>query len=170
MNAKKRPDLYVQRLSDKERHERLETDKRLIACEKVNDGAAGITLVVAGDDGEGLARQAAHRLPTDQEAVLEELRDGEGAIEILADGVSWSGSLGGLLAALRDRANRRIIVHLGQGRVGDADDRQMVALGYRRLEAAIPLYQFDIETYKDTPDWLSPRNWANPELWGKYRW
>ncbi|WP_290652932.1 DUF6231 family protein [Aquisalimonas sp.] len=32
------------------------------------------------------------------------------------------------------------------------------------------LYGFDVGTYKTTPDWLNPRYWANPELWGKYRW
>nr|WP_284047489.1 DUF6231 family protein [Guyparkeria hydrothermalis] len=162
--------MYVQQLSERERHERLETDKRLIACEKVNDGAPGITLVVADEDGQGPEPQVAHRLPKDQEAVLKAIRADPGAVAILVDGTAWSETLGSLLAALRDRANRRIMVHLGKGRVGDADDRQMVALGYRRLQAEIPLYQFDIETYKDTPDWLSPRNWANPELWGKYRW
>ncbi len=32
------------------------------------------------------------------------------------------------------------------------------------------LYGFDIASYKSTPDWLSPRDWAHPELWGKHRW
>ena len=32
------------------------------------------------------------------------------------------------------------------------------------------LYKYDIATYKATPRWLNPDNWANPELWGKYRW
>ncbi|WP_125199139.1 DUF6231 family protein [Guyparkeria sp. SCN-R1] len=170
MNAKKTPELYVHRLSEKDRHERLEADNRLIACEKVNGGMAGITLVVTAHDGQGSSRQAARRLPTDQEAILDEIRGREGAVEILVDSVTWSGTLGGLLAALRDRANRRIIVHLGDGRVGGPDDRQMVALGYRRLKTETPLYEFNIESYKDTPDWLNSRNWANPELWGKYRW
>ena len=32
------------------------------------------------------------------------------------------------------------------------------------------LYKYDISTYKPTPRWLNPDNWANPELWNKYRW
>ena len=170
MNAKKTHDIYVERLTAKARRKRLETDKQLIACEKVNDGTTGITLIVGNEDGGDGTRQCAHRLPGDQEAVLEEIQGGEGAVELLVDRSISPGRLDGLLAALRDRANRRIIVHLGDGRVGDAGDRKMVSLGYRRLKADIPLYQYDIESYKDTPDWLNPRNWANPELWDKYRW
>lgn len=34
----------------------------------------------------------------------------------------------------------------------------------------IALYQFDIAKYKPTPDWLNPKNWANPQLWDRYRW
>lgn len=32
------------------------------------------------------------------------------------------------------------------------------------------LYKYDIATYKPTPGWLNPDDWANPELWNKYRW
>lgn len=34
----------------------------------------------------------------------------------------------------------------------------------------IQLYKYDIATYKPTPGWLNPEDWANPELWNKYRW
>jgi len=34
----------------------------------------------------------------------------------------------------------------------------------------IHLYKYDIATYKPTPGWLNPDDWANPELWDKYRW
>jgi hypothetical protein len=27
------------------------------------------------------------------------------------------------------------------------------------------LYQYAIETYKTTPDWLNSKFWANPERW-----
>lgn len=29
---------------------------------------------------------------------------------------------------------------------------------------------FAIRSYKPAPDWLGPRNWANPELFGLFRW
>lgn len=32
------------------------------------------------------------------------------------------------------------------------------------------LYRFNIHDYKDVPDWLNSRYWANPERWGKARW
>ena len=32
------------------------------------------------------------------------------------------------------------------------------------------LFKYSISSYKRTPDWLNPNNWANPELWGKYWW
>lgn len=38
--------------------------------------------------------------------------------------------------------------------------------GNRRVQ----LYKYDIATYKPTPRWLNPEDWANPELWNKYRW
>ncbi|MDH3280012.1 MAG: DUF6231 family protein [Gammaproteobacteria bacterium] len=32
------------------------------------------------------------------------------------------------------------------------------------------MYKYDIATYKSTPEWLNSSDWANPELWDKYRW
>ena len=29
------------------------------------------------------------------------------------------------------------------------------------------VFIYDIEEYKDNPDWLNNKNWANPELWEK---
>lgn len=37
-------------------------------------------------------------------------------------------------------------------------------------ERRVHLYKYDIATYKPTPGWLNPEDWANPELWNKYRW
>lgn len=34
----------------------------------------------------------------------------------------------------------------------------------------IGLFKYNIEDYKKTPDWLNSNNWANPEMWEKYRW
>ena len=31
-------------------------------------------------------------------------------------------------------------------------------------------WQFNILTYKQVPDWLNARFWANPENWTKFRW
>lgn len=32
------------------------------------------------------------------------------------------------------------------------------------------LCRYELDTYKATPDWLNSKYWANPELFGKYRW
>jgi len=32
------------------------------------------------------------------------------------------------------------------------------------------LFKYNINDYKKTPDWLNADNWANPQMWGKYRW
>lgn len=77
-----------------------------------------------------------------------------------------------LLAGLRDLHARRVIVRRSPD--GPWTDKDLIAFGFRRLSPAgleIPVYfGFDIATYKTTPDWLNPRNWANPELFDKYRW
>lgn len=39
-----------------------------------------------------------------------------------------------------------------------------------QTNSIIALYKYDIASYKKTPDWLNPKNWANPEMWNKFRW
>lgn len=62
---------------------------------------------------------------------------------------------------LKSRWSRSDLLAIGMSLVnsyGDDADRKL------------QLYKYDIATYKATPRWLSPDNWANPELWNKYRW
>jgi hypothetical protein len=53
---------------------------------------------------------------------------------------------------------------------------QLQALGFLKCRADTTkgtsdwILYFDIRQYKETPDWLNPRNWAHPERWNKYRW
>ncbi|MFO7808749.1 DUF6231 family protein [Guyparkeria sp.] len=92
-------------------------------------------------------------------------------IELIVELDEWTKTISPFFAALRDRLNRPLIVHPGEGhRLGGPVDQQLVSLGFTRQAADEPIYLFDIETYKRTPDWLNARHWANPELWGKYRW
>ena len=56
--------------------------------------------------------------------------------------------------------NRQLLTSLGFHQIGHSDD----------ISGDRYWYQFDIDNYKVTPDWLNPRHWANPELWDKYRW
>jgi len=32
------------------------------------------------------------------------------------------------------------------------------------------LFKYNIMAYKKTPGWLNTDNWANPDMWNKYRW
>lgn len=72
-----------------------------------------------------------------------------------------------LLARVRNFIAPRIIViadaHCALARL------DFLALGYETLAAdaaeKITLYQFDIATYKQVPDWLNARFWAHPERW-----
>ena len=72
-----------------------------------------------------------------------------------------------LLARVRDFIAPRIIViadaHCALTRL------DFLALGFETLAVdeaeKVTLYQFDLATYKQVPDWLNARFWANPERW-----
>jgi hypothetical protein len=49
---------------------------------------------------------------------------------------------------------------------------KMLSFGFKSI-AELKGWQawgFDIHTYKDVPDWLNAKFWANPKNWGKYWW
>ncbi len=85
-----------------------------------------------------------------------------------------------VIARLRDVLARRlcVVVDFKKAAGGETpwSDAELSAFGLTllsRLEKEgkqARLYGFDIASYKRTPDWLSPRYWAHPELWGKFRW
>lgn len=76
-----------------------------------------------------------------------------------------------VLVKLRDLMAKRIVV------VAQLDDEKLLrSLGFTRLlehsqqAADFEFWQFNILTYKQVPDWLNARFWANPENWNKFRW
>lgn len=81
-----------------------------------------------------------------------------------------------LLARLRDLYAARV-VHIDRCiRWSFADS---LALGFAevppekfrdRENGGFRAFEFEIRNYKQTPDWLNAKNWANPELWGKHNW
>ncbi|HKJ94617.1 MAG TPA: DUF6231 family protein [Gammaproteobacteria bacterium] len=81
-----------------------------------------------------------------------------------------------LLSRLRDLNARRVLVVVRPGASGAWTRHSLIGFGYTHRgqatigEQDVDLFQFDIDTYKHTPDWLNPSNWANPELWDRYRW
>ena len=76
-----------------------------------------------------------------------------------------------VLVKLRDLMAKRIVV------AAQLDDEKLLrSLGFTRLlehsqqTADFEFWQFNILTYKQVPDWLNARFWANPENWNKFRW
>lgn len=41
---------------------------------------------------------------------------------------------------------------------------------FSRDEQVLMLFTYDLREYKQVPDWLNARFWANPENYGKYWW
>jgi hypothetical protein len=41
---------------------------------------------------------------------------------------------------------------------------------FQRDEQVLTLFTYDLLDYKQVPDWLNARFWANPENFGKYWW
>ena len=41
---------------------------------------------------------------------------------------------------------------------------------FQRDEQVLTLFTYDLREYKQVPDWLNARFWANPENFGKYLW
>ncbi|MBA1203356.1 hypothetical protein G7009_16635 [Pseudomonas capeferrum] len=41
---------------------------------------------------------------------------------------------------------------------------------FQRDEQVLSLFTYDLHDYKQVPDWLNARFWANPENYGKYWW
>lgn len=78
----------------------------------------------------------------------------------------------GRLAALRDlHAQRLVVIPAGSARNRRAESEALLrALGLRPLREGHGVWYHDLYDYKETPDWLNSRFWANPELWDRYRW
>ena len=72
-----------------------------------------------------------------------------------------------LLARVRDFIAPRIVViataHCALDRLA------FLSIGFEALGVDttenIAIYQFDLNTYKQVPDWLNARHWAHPERW-----
>ena len=74
------------------------------------------------------------------------------------------------IALVRDQLTHHcIVVTCTPSNVSNAE---MISLGFN-LAGQSPhttIYNFHIDSYKPTPDWLNDKFWAHPELFDKYRW
>lgn len=88
---------------------------------------------------------------------------------------------GQLIARLRDLHTDRFVVVVRMGaewqqinsvwQTSDLLGFGMKLVGRYEVESKpVHLYKYDITTYKKTPEWLNASNWANPNMWGKFRW
>lgn len=122
---------------------------------------ASVTRIAAADGPSALAGQSRH----DAALVL-------GVLESLPHrrGVE-------LLQALRDVYASRILVGV---QAPEWTRSRFLGLGFTTLgmhrndlggsSNQLALYGYDLATYKHTPDWLNADYWANPDLFGRYRW
>lgn len=84
-----------------------------------------------------------------------------------------------VLSRLRDLYSSRLLVLVptdedipGKAQ-GGWNDSEMIAYGLKLLTGypdGLHLYEYNILNYKNMPDWLNAKHWANPELWDKHRW
>jgi len=86
-----------------------------------------------------------------------------------------------LIARLRDLHCDRLIIVMPIGtdwsdHVSHWQQTDLLGLGFSLLaefhsnDHLVHIYAFDIASYKTTPEWLSSKYWANPEIFNKYWW
>lgn len=75
-----------------------------------------------------------------------------------------------LIAHVRDIYARQILLIISADSEWKSED--FIGLGFRKITDIDQhtIWYFAVENYKRTPDWLNSRYWANPEMFGKYRW
>jgi hypothetical protein len=77
-----------------------------------------------------------------------------------------------VIGCLRDLHARRLVVLYPEDTASQTEilHEDLISLGLKALPGQSGVYYHDLYDYKDTPDWLNNRYWANPENWDKYRW
>ncbi|MFB4394149.1 MULTISPECIES: DUF6231 family protein [unclassified Pseudomonas] len=98
-------------------------------------------------------------------------------LAVLVDCLEHLPKRGGLelLGGIRNLNANRVAVLADLGACGWRDtDFFALALSasekFRRDEQVLSLFTYDLHDYKQVPDWLNAKFWANPENFGKYWW
>ncbi|MGE7993502.1 DUF6231 family protein [Pseudomonas sp. NPDC089554] len=98
-------------------------------------------------------------------------------LAVLVDCLEHLPKRGGLklLGGIRNLNASRVAVLADLGACGWQDtDFFALALSasekFRRDEQVLSLFTYDLHDYKQVPDWLNAKFWANPENFGKYWW
>ncbi|PKM31158.1 MAG: hypothetical protein CVV07_03065 [Gammaproteobacteria bacterium HGW-Gammaproteobacteria-11] len=81
-----------------------------------------------------------------------------------------------LLAGLRNLTVSRMAVLVDLQRAADWQDTDFFGLAmqrqarFERDAGSLTLFSYDLAAYKNVPDWLNAKYWANPEMYDKYWW
>lgn len=81
-----------------------------------------------------------------------------------------------LLAGLRNLSVSRMAVLVDHSQTQGWQDTDFYALALQRTarfeqgDRVLTLYTYDLAEYKQVPDWLNSKYWANPAMFGKYWW
>lgn len=81
-----------------------------------------------------------------------------------------------LLAGLRNLSVGRMAVLVDLQHAPGWRDTDFFGLGLQRTARFdregrhLSLFTYDLAEYKNVPDWLNAKYWANPQLFGKYWW
>jgi len=81
-----------------------------------------------------------------------------------------------LIAKARDQLSSRVLVEWQPQLQQEWQEADFLALALRRRALTEQdgiqhvYFSYDLKTYKQVPDWLNARFWANPHMWNKARW
>lgn len=72
-----------------------------------------------------------------------------------------------IISHFRDVVASKVIVLYRDHHLSVQD---FIDLGFIRLDLNGQVFGYDLYNYRQTPDWLNAKNWANPERFDKERW
>ena len=80
-----------------------------------------------------------------------------------------------LVGGIRNLNSSRVavLVDLDAAQAQDADFYALAMQASERFQRdtqVITLFTYDLHEYKQVPDWLNAKFWANPQNFGKYWW
>ncbi|MEH6490709.1 DUF6231 family protein [Halopseudomonas sp.] len=126
------------------------------------------------------AHPATQLVTSDQAPLQAEVANQRYDLAIIADQLEHLPQRTGieLLAGLRNLSASRLAVLVDLVQAADWQENDFFALALQRRASftdtddnrTLSLYTYDLADYKQVPDWLNSKYWANPEMFDKYWW
>ena len=126
------------------------------------------------------AHPATQLVTSDQAPLQPEVANQRYDLAIIADQLEHLPQRTGieLLAGLRNLSASRLAVLVDLVQAADWQENDFFALALQRRASftdtddnrTLSLYTYDLADYKQVPDWLNSKYWANPEMFDKYWW